>query len=91
MGQKIRNSVFAMARKEAEDHEKSQVLQQQVESDLLSKGIDAVFAIANAIDHLATATEKQANQTVIVLNIDASSGTNDVSYIKKMIEEIQKK
>lgn len=91
MGQKIRNSVFAMARKEAEDYEKSQVLQQEVESSLLSKGIDAVFAIANAIDHLASATEKQANQTVIVLNIDASSDTSNVSHIKKMIEEIQKK
>lgn len=91
MGQKIRNSVYAMARKEAEEYEKNSVLQQEVENGLMSKGIDAIFAIASAIDHLASATEKQANQAIIVLNVDASSGNNDVSHIKKMIEEIQKK
>ena len=92
MGQnKLPKTVFGMALREAKQYEKNELLQQEVSDDLLSRGIDAIFAIANSIDHLATATEKQAQQTVIVLNVNASDDNTNISHIKKMIEEMQQK
>lgn len=79
-------TVYSMALTEEQEYEREYW---EREERFLKMKLQAVQSIADSINNLAKATEMQAQQTIVVLNVNTPTSESDVSHIQQMIEALK--